>query len=668
MATLTNTRKSPLGGTILSPHQLIVQEMAVTLGQPPVVIDATYAQKCHDSAQFLGVATSNSVPASSPIGNSGGPSLSMVLKNSALADRNAVFDIVDEINASMSKFSSMSVQVTNNPFVQITQINVQTISSAVADQLVADMLTLLSALNSLDPSGQGSTTTTAQLSSVRISVDGYGGSGNPAADITAFDAGSPYIAQQKALAALSVFDFTKRTPIVVFTANYAPDQGTSSKGCIIGWRTIPEASGYTLTRTDVFGTKQAQISVNNAALAAQASLLDDYVSTWIINFYDDLTAEDLCLYLDSSISTDSYYFYTVQAYRSQMPDTASIFNVPTAPINLSAAQVTSIKSQLISADPSGQADSVNPWPVISQVVFGDSQYDWVLAGVNVRASVNRNDSLTTTVGYAYLTAQLSFLLSQMANGALVMPTGGSPAAIVAAVTSGLSNYGVSQLVYDVMKETAIFYTLDGLAPSSNQLLGNVGAVDPTTSGILATVTAAIDPETLILNLTTLAANIPGAFAGSTFVGVGSNVVPPSGPTQVDSPSPADVGTVGNPIQFLQSANLAAGTDYADLTTFEGFGLFFRVIRIFYDFSRARNMSGTITAVNVPVNNPFTNLNTGTAPPVQKQNQQAQQKTQQIQQTITKGNTGGGQTYHGSKSGGTGGGIGGRGPMGNGSPQ
>jgi hypothetical protein len=707
MATTTKTHSAVINdwtqktavNTSLTAHQQDISDLADTIYTPPVTIDSSYLTRCTHAAQLLGTSVppppdpqqTSDGTAQLPIPNDwnrdypqGNPlepwdnlsqdtdsNSTVAIRNAALAARNAVFDVISEVNAFISQASNTGFAPPTNPFSQIAVMNAGrvaqnpvNVTSAQADQLMSDITQYLSLLQQQKDGTlnlNSNTEATAQLSSVTLSFDGFGGSGQSAVDIMKFLPNMDMIASQKALQALSVLDFRKRIPSVIFTANYSPS-GTS-KGCLVGWKKMSDAAGYILSRRNMFDQSVVQFTLTNDQMDTLKTQLDDYVQTWVLTFYDNIDPTQVYTYLDGTAQANAYYIYTLQAYQLQDNGKTTVFSVDTSVANLSKQQRTSVQQQLTQlakgTTPGDDPSVLSPYPVLAQSLLGNSAYDWILAGVNIQAAINRNESNSTIRQFSYLTANLQFLYSQMDAGKFVVPKNGNIQTVSSAITSKLSQFGVSQVLYELMQQTEILYFFEGVDAGVDPAFSKISAQSPQSSNLLAVIVSSIDPETLIMDLSTLASNLPQLLAGgllknNTVVQPG---VPQPGagaaeiemdPTSAQSPSE---------IQFMtQMANL--GTNDADLTTFDGISDFVRVIRIFSDYGANRSQAtigGAVISLKSPIST-TTNAASIQASNTQKytsdqQKQQAQQQAKQTQIQAKESNSvqGGTVTRNGTRT-------------------
>jgi hypothetical protein len=414
------------------------------------------------------------------------------------------------------------------------------------------------------------TINSAQLAHVRLSFDGFGGSGNPAADILRFLPNADEIKRQTEEQALAVLDFSRRVPYIMFTMEYKPVHDAPPVGTLIGWRRIPDASGYLLTRRDVFSQADYKFEVDNQTLDQLSTVLRDYVKTYATTFFNSMDDRSIVVFLDANQRSDEYYVYTVQGYQVRSEGRAATFSIESTPVSLTPTAKNAINQVLSTIDPSFVAtgeETVSPWPALAQHIYGNTNYDWLLAAVNTRASIQRGDLRSTTRSYSYLNAHMRFLFSQADAGQLVKPKDVNQ--VIAKVNESIQKFGVQQTVQDLLDETGI------------------------SSNLFAVIGAAIDPDTAMLDLNTLASNM-SLLLGQDLLTTMTQVQPASAPaadskpTEITVPEPNEMSAAqaDGPLQYISKLGDMRDS-MIDLTTFEGLSKLIRVIRIFSDFGPNR---------------------------------------------------------------------------------
>lgn len=420
----------------------------------------------------------------------------------------------------------------------------------------------------------------AQLATFEVSVDGIARqSGDPLVDILGYQPDADFIKRKQALESLARLDFSKRKPYLLFTADVVT-RGKRDSGTAICWTRMRDASGYIISKRDVFSGVEFQPAVvsNDDIHAVTDVLMAQPEFRQVLSFYDWVHPGDAVAFLDSSSQPGTLYSYNVSGVQHRAPSTQFIFDVPMSSLYLSPAQAETVRS-LISADAaalsSSLIDSVSPYPALARVVYGDPGYGWILAGCNVLASQRRGDPTDDVRGLSYIGSKASFLLSQASAGRLFVPT--DVGRIHSAIDAGVASFGVSQVVLSVLDGTGVtlFSTQKddplGFQPTHQSLQG--------TTGGLAKILAAVDPESATLDPHVLAATL------ATHVNSGGQTrYSPSPVLSVDprTRAPLPINRTTRPVT-AESLESAFGQGIMDLTSYEGISRLMQLIRTIYDF-------------------------------------------------------------------------------------
>lgn len=584
----------------LTEAQTFVNQIMKALADVPTDINLEYKKICSDAATNVGnpvvdnvrsieKTTRQSPDKTTPWGRSTFPRFSsghtsslQGVRNAAMMARNNVFEVVDRVNAFISKAKNAGFSPPSNPFVTLAQHNAHGTfpDAAEAESLTADIkkyvdLLLLERNGKFNVEGQADAV--AQLSSVSLSLDGFGGSGNTATDLLNFIPDLDAIRKQKAKDLLATIDFRKRVPRVLFTSSYSPDG--EDRGCIVGWKRIPDASGYILKRRNIFNGREEKFFITNQEASTLHSRFKEYVKSWVLSFYDDVTVDSVYYFLDQ-VPSDGFYTYTVQAYQN-FNESKNTFISDTKPVNMTLAVRRQVREQFEKLRAGGSEFS--PYPIIAKTILGDEKLDWVLAAVNIRSSILRNDLRSYTRKFGYLGAELDFIFSAMDEGKFVVPK--DPGQIATNVSKSISSFGVTQTILETLQETGILYHFDGVDARDAGVVKSDTSIDA--SSILSTVLSAVDPETMTLDLRSLAANLPSLLEGgnlkqSTRLEKGI-ITSEKRAEEIVIPDP---NPDGDPLQYTQVLDgMRAGV--VDLTTFEGLGKLIRTIRVYVDTQAAR---------------------------------------------------------------------------------
>lgn len=611
----------PGGGLAPNNDRFIVLDLIDLLQKPPPKITSEYVKIVQRVSSWVG-SRAQLVESSKDARNSwqlslfpeqsagagfgptlGGPDLTSqeTVRNAVSKARNDVLSVATRIEKSIpfSLVFGVGFFPQDNPFnlaagfnygrlgftaVQISDLDVSRIAGSM--RVYLDILSRLEdriLLNQVQVDA-------AQLSSATLSLEGFGGSGNTSVDLGRLTPEQEAIKRQKALEALSVLDFKRRVPKVLFIAAYQPTAGRPL-GIIVGLKRVPDASGYVITRRSIFDDKVVKYTVSNTDVKRDTDRLAEYVQTWVLSFYDAVQKDQVITFLDADYKDHRYYYYTVQAYQHQNTNIGSMFSVPVSPAPFSQAQKAEMRRQVSLLSP-GDPTVVSPYPIISQQLFGSPDNDWLLAALNTRSSINRNEPRSQTRKYAYLSAQLEFLLGQADAGLFMVPQGRDFGPARKNVQDAISKFGVNQVIQNLLQETGAIYHFDGTEPNEDSLFTKIGTTDEDESALLLTVASAIDPETATLNMQTLASNMPAMMSGQVTVrktkasAHTSKLQSVKSAKSVEIAVPGDVDgapevNVTSDIQFLQKLGNTSQRP-VDLTQVDGLGVLMRAIRIYAD--------------------------------------------------------------------------------------
>lgn len=526
------------------------------------------------------------------------------IRNSVAAARNNVFDVVNRVNSFIAKAKALGFDPPDNPFSVITGFNAgrvgfSAIGSGVNTPAIASALVfnIGAYVDLLRAEREGklnleSQSAVAQLSSVRISVQGFGGSGNAALDVMSFLNNVDILKEQKFNEEINRFNFKAQAPKISYVANYHP--GDAPVGCIIGWKKITEASGYVITRRNIFDeSKSISYRISNADLRDRYPQIKEYVDMWVLPFYPDANPNNMLGFLDTTVSGHNYYTYSIRAYQMQNLS-KSIFSFPRSIRNANSEQRARMRAEIEAVDPGTGPDSVSPYPILAKYMLGSEQYDWILAGINIDESMNRGDNLTNTRKFSYLTAQLDFIFSQMDEGKFVVPD--NVTEIIKNLENKIFELGVLQIVDEIVKGTGVLFFFEGKDISQDVIFDRVGddkitalqAVSRNSEGqsIFHIILSSIDLETATMDTRVLAANMPKLFDGSIFGAAAYS-------KELDYP------------QSFDNSENNLKIERVDLTTVDGISKFMKAIRVVSDF-------GTLHAY--PVENELSILTPADQPP------------------------------------------------------
>lgn len=494
--------------------------------------------------------------------------------------RSAVIGTFNDIADACQAAALSGYLLPDNPRIRIDSINNYrqlgvpvNVASADATQLVNDSVELA---NIASQYKAGTLTfdrqqPAVQLSQFEVSVDGISTqTGNALADILGYQPDADFVKRQRALSALSFLDFSKRQPYMLFTSEEITAFGRRTTGVTICWMRMHDASGYSIKKRDVFaGFDAPDIVLSNVQLAQTTNrLLADPNFQQVLSFYDWVHPGDVLATIDESNSADTLYSYQVVGLQDKAPTTPYLFNSPSSPLYLTPAQQADVKTIITQdiltfASPVG-ADSVSPYPAISQEIYGDPGYGWVLAGVNLLVAQQRGDSTEAIRQLAYIGSSVDGLLSLAAAGKLHTP--GDITNIQDAVVASLSSYGVAQTLLNIFDGVGLTLFIAGKDNSSSFIVPtDISRANGST--VLTKILSAVDPQTATLDPRLLVASLS------------TKAKPSSGqqynPTNFNSGPTRDM--------TIPSLDSVVGLDIIDLTTYTGITRLMEIIRTVYDF-------------------------------------------------------------------------------------
>lgn len=405
----------------------------------------------------------------------------------------------------------------------------------------------------------------AQLASFDVSVDGISSqSGNALADILGYQPDGDFVKRKRALDALAKLDFSRRKPYLLFTADVIRD-GRRSNGTIVAWGRMRDASGYNITKRDVFAiVDYPSINLSNEFLqVSTAELMRDHEFQQLLGFYDWLNPGDVFAFVDDQTSADTLFSYSINGVQRRAPSSPALFDVPMSALYLSPGQTAQVRSGLAGeVGRTGSIESVSPYPALANVVYGDPGYGWIIAGCNVLAAKRRGDTTEQVRAMSFIGSRAEDLLAAVAAGRIVVPS--DAAQVHSAIDASIASYGVSQTILGVLDGVG----LTSFSPGKDDPLGiqsTQESLERATGG-LAKILSAIDPQTATVDPLILSAAL------STQSSIGSATRYASGQIRE-----SDVA------RSRTSFSAMAGTAPIDLTTYEGISRLMQLLRAIYDF-------------------------------------------------------------------------------------
>lgn len=517
-----------------------------------------------------------------------------------------LFGFMDEVLAFASQAKNAGFDPPDNPFVEISRLNSlrnrTNVEVPVSQQEASDLLFNIQAyVDLLEAQAAGAINlqtgvfNAAQLEHISLSYTGLGGTGNTAADLMRLLPNADELKTKKAQDALSVLNFGKRLPHVVFVAEYNPNQVEGDMGALIGWKKMADAAGYIIKRHSVIGNEDVQFEVTNEDVIKNQRYME-YARAYVLTFYDKIKADGVCLFLDSNPPIDDYCIYKVQAYQLKKESATSIIPSNFISMNLSTTQKLALNSRIKELDPvdieAVGEETISPWPVIAEQMLGDASLDWILAAANIRNSIDAKEEKAISRKHSYLNAHMKFLIDRADQGKLVRPT--SIDDVRLAVSNAIQTYGISQTIEALLQETGVLYYFDGRDSREDTVFDRAGTEDIKTSGVVGAVASAIDPESATIDLRNLATNMASILSDgkledyTTTLEMAAKKAEGAKPEEINiDPDVTSDTSAESGIQFVATLGEMADTS-VDLTTFDGISKMMRVIRVMSDFGPKQN--------------------------------------------------------------------------------
>lgn len=393
------------------------------------------------------------------------------------------------------------------------------------------------------------------------------------ADFASIAANQEFIRRKKLEDAQATTDFKARRPNILCVSDYI--FSGSNKGQLIAWRKVNQSAGYIIKRINIVTGKESTFTLFNEELEARYEHVAAFVRAYIVPFYD-IAFGNVIAFLDESVVPDALYVYKVTAFQTFVDSRTSVFITTLAQgISLNAKQRLSIVESLAEDD-----DSI--YPALAHRLLGDRRYDWLLAGINIRASISRRDDRSVTRKYAYLDSKPDFIFSQMDSGKLLVPN--DVGVVIKTISNAISSFGVVNVLTDIFRDTGILYTFEGIDPAEDGEFKKPTISNDETR-FMGIVSSAIDGDTMLVNLRTLVTNLTKFLGGGISNqkdSLGLAVSTRASVERIDM-EPIVPTFVRNPRTELGNLD-----DVVDLHTFEGISRLIRTIRIVSDIGPARN--------------------------------------------------------------------------------
>ena len=494
-------------------------------------------------------------------------SAAMIIKSVITQRLSKISDII--LNA-----AAVGYILPNDPNKLISEINSKrqlwkpvSISKTDADNLVLTTIELSKIVDKVE-SGEvlfNRPKASLQISSFNVSIDGISNQSSDAlSDILGYQPDGDFIKRKRALDSLSKLDFSKRKPYLLFTADVFVN-GKRNGETIICWSKMRDASGYLISKRDVFANSDMQdISISNLKLEQYTKeLLNDHDFNQIISFYDWLHPGDFFAYKDTSTSQNTLYSISLTALQNKAPATLSLFDVQMSNLYISPGQESDIKNvidETIKEFNLKDENSISPYSAISQIVYGDPSYGWVISGCTTLASIRRGDENSKIRLYSFLGSKFDDIISLAKNGTLFIPNDISE--IQKLFDSSIQSFGISQTILSILDGIGATFFISGKDDPNGLQIPTQESLDGSASG-LSRILSAIDPESAIVD--------------------SSNLISSLTTRQNKSLKQYKPKFFQSSQKEIPDISSIVGNEKIDITTYEGISKFINVIRYIYDF-------------------------------------------------------------------------------------
>lgn len=512
----------------IGPNASQVYDLMDVQCQPPEVMTPGYVEACSRAAVLLRspvLVTPTSLQIGSllslmarppgvtnPYYSSLAPSLTgdfysrLDVRNSVFSMKKNCSDVIAKVNALMLRARNADVQISSNPFLTISELIRQrerdqtgnaVINESDAGQLIMGVNSLL---DFLDKTKNGQIDlnkdvfNVSQISSFDFSLEGFGTFGKVEDEILKF---VPTTADFEAIRTREDREaniFRYKIPRVIFTADYAPEGKV--RGTLLCFKAL-DASGYQIRKRNVFTGQVYIYTKSSDELKKTTDLYIDYAQAWCGNFYDQIKAEQLVIFLDEETQDDCLYSYSIMAYQN-LSKGKSLFDVAS-------------KAVATPSLPPGNKDivdsSVNQWEKISTSIHGSAYYDWAVCGVSYRAAELANVSLADrTKGYSYTSKASEIPANKLKAASQIQD-------VMKNYYDCVNRMGLDATVRELLVQTGIiafFESSDALISfySDRQRLSNSG---PRSSKLLQAVQTAVDEKMATVDLSLLQTQVSKLF-------------------------------------------------------------------------------------------------------------------------------------------------------------
>lgn len=391
---------------------------------------------------------------------------------------------------------------------------------------------------------------------------------------------------------LESLDFKNRIPKIICTMNYDPDG--YSKGTIVCWKKMYDASAYDLYRTNVLTGEKKEFHFSNKDIENESLKIKNYVTDWALTFYPALDENKVFSFLDSTTEKDNVYVYNLVARQNIRKGSSDLFNSETTPLLMSSLQLKDMANEMDSYVKFAyegkiedfDKDDINPYPFLSKRFFGNDKYDWVLAATNIIASKNRNDTKEETRQYSYLNCKFSFLENKIKQNILVRPK--NIDSIINKIRDSITSFGVSQTLMQIIQSTGLdifFGAVESIGNDEFKKASNV--FDESELTTLDAILATIDVDNATVDVKSLSNTLLLITKGKSELNLKE-----TSPEEFDANINEKTSLADNSLQFV--GNLDSVSSVLDLTTFEGISDFIRIVRLFFDANPDKKKFGELS--------------------------------------------------------------------------
>lgn len=332
----------------------------------------------------------------------------------------------------------------------------------------------------------------SQISSFEVSVDGMSRNTDDALlNIIGYQPDADVIKRKRALESLSKLDFSNRKPYLLFTADIIEDG--KKDGTIVCWQKMRDASGFSISKRDVFlETDFPEITFSHSRIleeTAKLKLKNDFMQ--LIMMYDWLGQDDYLAFVDNSTHGDTLYSYAVSGLQKKAPSNMSLFDVKSTALLLSDEQTLSLKTLV--------SEGMTPYSALSQLLYGDESYGWIVAGCNVLSSRRIGDQIDKTRTLTLIGSNIDVILLAVQNGKFVIPS--SVFDVQTLVESAIQSYGISQVLLSILDGTGLTFFISG-KDNADISVATKQSLENSSSG-LARILSVIDAESATMDTSKL---------------------------------------------------------------------------------------------------------------------------------------------------------------------